>query len=107
LAQDVHPELRDERGSKLPNQPLQAATFGALMARLAGSFDPGQFPLLAGIDPYGVTVFNDVQKTGLADELTRYTQLAPREMQEDVHSLAAFVRDLSDQRGVYIWFIGD
>ena len=77
------------------------------MARLAGGFDPGQFPLLAGIDPYGVTVFNDVQKTRLADELTRYAQLAPQEVQEDVHNLAVFVGDQSDQRGVYIWFIGD
>lgn len=77
------------------------------MAKLAGGFDATAFPLLAGIDPYGVTIFNDLQKPRLVDELTRYVDVARPEIQEDVRQLADFVRKQIDQYRVYIWFISD
>lgn len=77
------------------------------MAKLAGGFDPGEFPLLAGIDPYGLTIFNDIQKSRLADELARYAEVAPLDIYREVLDLAKLVRERSDRNGVYLWFIGD
>lgn len=107
MAQDVHPEYRDERGILLSDQPARAAAHGKLIAKLAGGFDPAEFPLLAGIDPYANTIFNDIQQERLAGELARYAQVAPAEIRDEVFDLARVVRERSDRSATYLWFIGD
>ena len=77
------------------------------MAKLAGSFDPSEFPLLAGIDPYGITIFNDIQKSRLANELVRYAQIGPPGIKDEVLDLAEVVRQGSERDRGYLWFIGD
>jgi len=107
LAQDVHPEYRDERGALLPDQPAHVLAFGTLMAKLAGSFEPAEFPLLAGIDPYANTMFNDVQQARLADELARYADEAPPEIRAAILDLAKLVSERAERHREYLWFIGD
>jgi hypothetical protein len=107
VAQDVHPEIRTERGEQVPTDPARRAAFGTLVARILGTVDLTSFPLLSGIDPYGHTMFNRVQLPRVVLELRRLASLLPEDVGVGVEDLAAFVSEYADHVGWYLWFIGD
>lgn len=107
MAQDVHPEIRTERGEKVPTDPVRRAAFGTLVARILGSVDLTAFPLLSGIDPYGNTVFNCVQLPRVVLELRRLAWSLPDGVRVGVDDLADFVSQYADDSRLYLWFIGD
>jgi hypothetical protein len=49
--------MRDGRGAVLADAAYDE-DFGSLVVHLTGSNELEKFPLLRGIDPYGITVFN-------------------------------------------------
>jgi hypothetical protein len=107
MAQDVHPEIRTERGAIVPMDQKQQASFGVLVAKVLDLVEPQLFPLLSGIDPYGHTVFNRLQIPRLAQEARQLVGTVPDQLHAGLGELAAFVDDLAGETHIYLWFIGD
>jgi hypothetical protein len=87
------------------------------LIRMAGR-DPGAYPLLTGVDSYGVTIFNRLQCCRLHQELQRLVDdmrdtddadQAPREAALALQQLTSLVTwDVVDNPPHrQLWFIGD
>jgi hypothetical protein len=82
------------------------------LIRMAGR-DPGTYPLLTGVDSYGVTIFNSLQCRRLRQELqhlvddmknTDDAYQTPREAALALQQLADIVDNPPHRQ---LWFIGD
>lgn len=72
-------------------------------------FESRDFPILAGIDRYGTTIFNTIQMELLVRELTRATRLVTPGSRSEalLHRLAELCRDGSEHAHWKLVFSGD
>jgi hypothetical protein len=105
-SQDIHPEMRDERGAVLTDAAYDP-DFGSLVVHLIGFTELEKFPLLRGIDPYGNTVFNQRQLPTVIRELREIAPLVPRDLRDGLLDLATYIEGFVGRPHIYLWFIGD
>jgi hypothetical protein len=81
---------------------------GAIYSPPPAAHDPIAYPLLAGIDPYGDTVFNRLQVERLVAEANHLLKAAsgdePTGLEDIEYIYATFVRSPPHR---YLWFVGD
>jgi hypothetical protein len=96
--------LEDERGGVA----AEAGDPDNLLARLLPPLDDSSFACLRFIDPYGDTVFNNLQMNTLIDEidrvLTKATKAPERELLRKLRALAERCRA---EIHMYLKFYGD
>ncbi len=98
-------ELQDELGHRIDGV---ADSKNTLTRLLPSSEKSATYPMLAGIDPYGDTVFNRLQISRFLSEWGDVVKSA--RMQEDselVREIEKLARRCSDEVHIYLKFIGD
>ncbi len=102
MAQNIGILLIDESGKTIEGSALNFAGAQQRLVALAEYED--KFPLLSGIDEYGDTYFNAVQRPRVVQELEKLKSDFP-----DLKDLITKVVSLIEQAGVheYIKFVGD
>ncbi len=65
------------------------------------------FPLMAGIDPYGNTVFNRQQAVSLLAELRTWRATCDPEQADMTDEIIRLAEACRDQSHAYLWFVGD
>lgn len=96
-------ELRDRTGALLGVTGETYDTIDATLPEL--EFD--DFPLLAGVDRYGMTMFNRLQMTPLAVELDRLLVNAPAHRASMLRELIELCHEGSRISDVQLWMLGD
>ncbi|MGD1052669.1 MAG: hypothetical protein ABR950_02450 [Candidatus Dormibacteria bacterium] len=93
--------IEDGRGLRLAQIGDIKNVLGELLGRFSGP--------LAGIDPYGRSMFNRTQIALVVDELERLTQSedATAEQRAFLSSLLTLARRVGDEPHTYLWFYGD
>ncbi|SRR6266567_7167927 len=94
-------EIQDERGRQL--QPFDDAD---ILASVLSDGAQGT-SCLRFIDPYGNTVFNQLQIPLLTAELRAKAAALPGELRTRTQRLADFIAAAANRPHVYIKFIGD
>ena len=93
--------LRREQGANVrrldvPYQPPDAA------------WDADDLPLLAGVDPYGNTIFNARQMRALRDEVRRLlAEDLSREQRDALVGIVELCEEGQRPPHRYLWFVGD
>jgi len=99
---DVHWE--DENGASLAELP----DLGSMVAQFLPHSDAQDFPCLRFVDPYGDTVFNQLQIGQLVAELEKLSeQHYDPEVERHLRSVLEFVRQARDRVHTYVKFYGD
>lgn len=95
---------QDERGKQL----AELLDENALVESFLPNFEAQDFPCLRFVDPYGDTVFNQIQIPELVSELERLSQQKHKpETQRHLEAVLEFVRQAVGQVHTYIGFYGD
>lgn len=107
----MHAELRDEWGEVL------ASTEAGAVAAALHLVDEEDSRCLRFIDPYGDTVFNELQAPLLNRELSNLIDLvrveglvpgpAPERWYTQMATLIAVTTRAEKEHGLYVWFVGD
>lgn len=97
-------ELQDERGGLITGVDDPRNLLGAMLPQLGDD----AYPMLASIDPYGDTTFNNLQMRRFLHEWATLTQKASTaDEQLLVSTIEAMARRCRDEVHIYLKFIGD
>jgi hypothetical protein len=96
-------ELRDRDGTVLGVAGETYDTIDATLPEL--SFD--SFPMLAGIDRYGETMFNRLQLSQVAVELERLLESSPPKRAKMLREVIQLCRAGATKSGAQLWVAGD
>lgn len=71
--------------------------------------DRDRFPMLGYLDPFGNTIFNQLQALEVVEELTRLAQAHPDNADASARARAVRVLVAAHMRRphTYLWFLGD
>jgi hypothetical protein len=95
---------QDERGELL----AELLDENGLVESFLPSFEAQDFPCLRFVDPYGDTIFNQIQIPELVSELERLSQQKHKpEIERHLKAVLDFVRQTVGQVHTYVGFYGD
>lgn len=74
-----------------------------------GELDPDRYPLLAGVDPVGNTLFNQRQIPRLEAEVSRllHSEECDAKARRSLHELQGLLRSARIQPHEFLWIVGD